>query len=105
MALRRRTQQELAEKYSELSNRTQKNRESIIESELSVIEVFCDRTETELRIGNRNRANEALKEAKKAVAETQKRLSELPRENQFRSEIKQQLEELLTRVHALENAE
>ncbi len=102
MTFRRLTSQELVDKSTELLHRTEKNRKNMIESERSVIEVFCDRARTELRIGNRDRARDALCEAKKAVGEARLRLSELLKNPGLQRELTEQLEDLQTKLSTLE---
>ncbi len=104
MAFRRLTQQELADKSSELSDRTEKNRKNMIRSELTVIDVFCDRAETESRLGNRDRANDALSEARKALDEARHRIRELPSEPEYQKELREELQELEKRMERIKRA-
>lgn len=104
MAYRRPTSQELAQKSAELSDRTEKNRKNMIESELSVVDVFCDRAETELRIGNCDRANDVLNEAKKALDEARRRIDELPSEPHYRKELRDELDGLQDRMECIKKA-
>ncbi len=104
MAFRRLTSQELAQKSTELSDRTEKNRSNMIRTELTVIDLFCDRAETELRVGNRDRANNALGEAKKAFDEARRRVDELPSELHCQEELRDELQALQERIEHIKNA-
>lgn len=76
----------------------------MIEAELSTISSFCDRTKTEIRLGNMEGATRARKEAQKGIATVKELVAKLTHDRVLRDTALARLSELEDRLGRFEEA-
>jgi hypothetical protein len=72
-----------------LAEETQKNRKEMIQAEISTISSFCDRAETELRLGKLDRVEKMLQAAREGIDTAKEQLSKLPSNDDRRNGLRE----------------
>jgi hypothetical protein len=90
----------LLEKSRELAKQTQKSRERMIQSELTVAKTFCDLAETEARVGNVKHLRAVVRGANKAFEEIRKQLNQSDFDDKRSERVSRQVEDLKVRLKA-----
>ena len=85
-----------------LLEETEKNREQLIRSELSIATTFSELADTEYRLGNRKRAHKIIADAKKAIEQVNKRVAESSLNGNRREEVRGQIQDLTGKLDDLE---
>jgi hypothetical protein len=94
----------LRNKAEELAQKTEKNREQLVRSEIMLAETFCDLAETELRAGDRDHADKVMDGVRKALKEARSRMVDLDLDDNDCKSMRAQVGEIAERLRQLEKA-